>query len=219
MEMKKQGKLHLLLPVNHVSTSFNARIMHSTYTPSSIERSMLVIPGTRIDLRPVRAVDLTQLRQWEHDPQIAKLMATTATVLDTRESVEQEFDRLLRAPRIKLLTIQTKEGAVIGFIRLNDIDWLARKATLRLFVAPEMQGQGYGTDALHTLARFCFRELGLHRLGLVVRVDNTRAINVYKRLGYVVEGCERDAAWVEGCWVDFLHMGLLAHEWKEEALG
>src|SRR3984893_11524522 len=140
------------LPVSHVSISFNARIMHSAYNPSSIERSILVIPGTRIDLRPVRAADLTQLRQWEHDPQIAKLMATTATVLDTRESVEQEFDRLLRAPRIKLLTIQTKEGAVIGFIRLNDIDWIARKATIRLFVAPEMQGQGYGRDALHTLA-------------------------------------------------------------------
>lgn len=175
-----------------------------------------MISGTHIDLRPVRAADLTLLRQWEQNPQIAGLMATTATVLDARESVEQEFDRLLRTPRVKLLAIQTKEESVIGFIRLNEIDFVARKATLRLFIAPEMQGHSYGTDALHTLACFCFRELGLHRLGLVVRIDNTRAMAIYKRLGYIVEGCEREATWVEGRWVDFVHMGLLAHEWQEE---
>lgn len=177
-----------------------------------------MISGTHIDLWPVRAADLTLLRQWEQDSRVARLMATTATALDAKESVEQEFDRLLRTPRIKLLAMRTQAqaGDVIGFIRLNDIDFVARKATVRIFVAPEMQGKGYGTDALQTLARFCFRELGLHRLGLVVRADNTRAIHVYKRLGYVVEGCEREAVWVEGQWVNFLHMGLLADEWHEE---
>ncbi|GAC1624448.1 MAG: GNAT family protein [Ktedonobacteraceae bacterium] len=175
-----------------------------------------MISGTQIDLRAVRVADLTLLRQWEHNPQIARLMTTTATVLDARESVEQEFDRLLRLPRVKLIAIQTKDGTVIGFIRLNDIDFVVRKATMRLFIAPEMQGKGYGTDALQSLAYFCFRELHLHRLGLVVRADNARAIDVYKRLGYVVEGCERDAAWIEGHWINFLHMGLLASEWHEE---
>lgn len=109
-----------------------------------------------------------------------------------------------------------KTGEVVGFIRLNDIDFIARKAAVRIFIRPDMQEQGYGTDALHTLACFCFRELGLHRLGLVVRDDNERARKVYERLGFVLEGCERDAAWVEGQWVNFLHMGLLAPQWREE---
>ncbi len=175
-----------------------------------------MISGKLCDLRPVRAADLTLLRQWEHDPQIARFMATTASLLDSKESVEQEFERLLRTPRIKLLAIQMKTGAVVGFIRLNDIDVVARKATVRLFIAPNMQEQGYGTDALRTLAHFCFCEMGLHRLGLVVRVDNERAIKVYDRLGFVHEGCEQDAVWVEGRWVNFLHMGLLAPQWREE---
>lgn len=175
-----------------------------------------MIPGIHVDVRAVRVADLTMLRQWEGEPTISRLMATTATAIDSRESVEQEFERLLRAPRIKLLAIQTKEEMVIGFIRLNDLDYIARKATVRIFVAPAMQGRGYGTEALQILARFCFRELGLHRLGLVVRADNIRAIAIYQRLGYCNEGRERDAAWVEGAWVDFLHMGLLDSEWNEE---
>lgn len=175
-----------------------------------------MISGRCIDLRPVRAGDLALLRQWEHDPQIDHWMATTANALDARESHEQEFERLLRTPRVKVLAIQTKTATIVGFLRLNDLDLAARKATVRLFIAPDMSGQGYGTQALHTLTGFCFQELGLHRVGLVVREDNVRAIAVYKRLGFVLEGCERDAVWSEGRWVSFLHMGLLDHEWREE---
>lgn len=175
-----------------------------------------MISGRIIDLRPVRASDFILLRQWEHDPQIDRWMATTATAIDARESHEQEFERLLRTPRVKLLAIQTKTTTVVGFVRLNDLDLTARKATVRLFLAPDMHGQGYATDALHTLLGFCFHELGLHRIGLVVREDNTRAIEVYKRLGFVLEGCERDAVWSEGRWINFLHMGLLDHEMREE---
>ena len=175
-----------------------------------------MIPGRLVELRPVRAADLVLLRQWEHDPQIARWLGTTAAAIDAQESVEQEFDRLLRTARIKLLAIQTKDSVVVGFLRLHEVDLLARKAIVRLFIAPEMQGRGYGGDALRTLAGFCFEELGLHRLGLVVRAENVRAIALYQRLGFVIEGREREAVWGEGRWDDFVHMGVLAAEWPRE---
>lgn len=175
-----------------------------------------MISGKIVDVRPVRASDLTLLRQWEHDPQIDCWMATTANALDARESCEQEFERLLRTPKVKLLAVQTKTGIIIGFMRLNDIDTQARKASIRLLIAPEMHDQGYGTDALRTLLRFCFRELGLHRLGLVVLDTNERAVHVYQRLGFVIEGCERETVWSGGRWRNMLHMGVLHHEWREE---
>ncbi|MFI5272337.1 MAG: GNAT family N-acetyltransferase [Ktedonobacterales bacterium] len=173
-----------------------------------------MIPGNVIDLRPVAVGDLRQLRVWEQSPQIAHWLATTASMVDARESPEQEFDRLLHSPRIKLLAIQTKAAVLTGLLRLNDVDFAQRKAQVRLFVAPEHQGRGYGSDALRTTARFCFDELGLHRLGLLVRADNVRARGIYERLGFSVEGREREAAWSAGRWVDFLHMGLLATEWR-----
>ena len=176
-----------------------------------------MIPGRIIDLHPVRAADLALLRQWEHHPQIDHWLATTTNALDARESCEQEFERLLRMPRIKLLAIQTKTGAIVGFLHLNDIDLLARKATLRLLIAPEMQHQGYGTDAMQTLIGFCFRQMGLHRLGLIVLETNGRAQAIYRRLGFVTEGREREAVWSDGQWHTMLHMGLLAHEWVEES--
>lgn len=142
-----------------------------------------MIMGKRVALRAARAVDLALLRQWESEPAVAWGLGTAVSVLESRESAEQEYDRLLRTPRVRLLAIQTLAGAVVGFARLNDLDQQSRKATVRLFIAPEQQGQGYGTDALRALARFCFAELGLHRLGLVARADNTRALHLYRRIG------------------------------------
>ncbi len=43
------------------------------------------------------------------------------------------FDCLLRSPQIWLLAIQTKEETVVGFVRLNALDYIACKATVRLF--------------------------------------------------------------------------------------
>lgn len=174
-----------------------------------------MIIGNQIDLRPARAQDLVQLRQWESDPRIAHWLGTTATALDSRESPDQEYDRLLRTPRIKLLAIQRKDATVVGFLRINDIDQIDRKAVIRIFVAPEYQRQRFASDAIRTALHFCFRELGLHRIGLVVRADNIPARAIYERIGFHQEGIERDALWSDGHWVSFLHMGILENELHE----
>ncbi len=176
-----------------------------------------MIAGTRVNLRPVTVTDLRQLREWEQAPEVARLLTTVASALDARESPEQEYERLLRTPRIKLLAIQTQEDMLVGLLRLHDLDLIHRNAQVRLFVAPEHQGHGFGGDALRTVARFCFVELGLRRLGLVVRADHPYAQRLYARIGFRVEGREREAAWSEGHWVDFIHMGLLASEWESGA--
>lgn len=180
-----------------------------------------MIQGTNVELWPVRAMDLKVLRQWEQDAHISAMLGMRATALDSRETPEQEYERLLRTPRVKLLAIHTpacadaaSTGEIVGFVRLNDVDLVARKASVRILIAPTHQGHGFGGAALRALVDFCFREMGLHRLGLVVREDNSRALELYKRLGFMVEGRERDAVWAEGRWVSFLHMGLLSDEWS-----
>lgn len=189
-----------------------------------------MIAGRSITLRPVAPSDLRQLRAWEQAPEVARWLTTTASALDARESPEQEYERLLRVPRVKLLAIQTaaqtaapavdtatagRDAAeLVGLLRLHDLDLIHRNAQVRLFIAPDRQGRGYGGDALRTAARFCFEELGLHRLSLVVRADHERALRLYERVGFQVEGREREAAWSGGAWVDFVRMGLLASAWR-----
>ncbi len=165
-----------------------------------------------VSLRAPRSADISLLRQWESDPTIACWLGTTANALDPHESPEQEFDRLLRTPRIRLLAILRADKAVVGFIRLHDLDQQSGKATLRIFIGPPYQQQGYATAGLCAVLHFCFAELRLHRVGLVVRADNDRAIAIYRRLGFQAEGRERHAIWIGGQWIDFIHFGLLQPE-------
>ena len=172
-----------------------------------------MLSGDVCGVRPVQIADMHLLRMWEADSRVAWGLGTAAA-FDARESVEQEYDRLLRTPRVRLLAITVGERPA-GFLRLNDLDFVSRKATIRLFIAPEFQGRGLGSEALRLVVTYCFDELGLHRLGLVVRADNTRALELYERFGFAVEGRERDAIFTAGHWVDFIHMGLLASDWSE----
>lgn len=45
-------------------------------------------------------------------------------------------------------------------------------------------GQGYGTEAIACIIRFCFEELRLHQLELEVFSHNERAIAAYKKVGF-----------------------------------
>jgi RimJ/RimL family protein N-acetyltransferase len=50
---------------------------------------------------------------------------------------------------------------------------------------------------------------GLHRLHLQCQADNHRAVALYHRLGFFVEGFHRHAVRVDGKWVDGYTMAKL----------
>jgi RimJ/RimL family protein N-acetyltransferase len=68
---------------------------------------------------------------------------------------------------------------------------------------------GLGTAMLTKLIELAKKER-LHRIGLSVIVDNKRAINLYRKFGFKIEGVMKDAYFGEdGKYHDELVMGLL----------
>jgi RimJ/RimL family protein N-acetyltransferase len=60
---------------------------------------------------------------------------------------------------------------------------------------------------------FAFKELNLHRIQLTVYSYNTRAIRMYEKLGFQLEGNYREYLLRDGQHYDMLLYGLLSHEW------
>jgi ribosomal protein S18 acetylase RimI-like enzyme len=56
------------------------------------------------------------------------------------------------------------------------------------------------------------KEMGLTRVELDVREDNTNAIKLYEKFGFIVEGKKRNACKTEGVYSNVLVMGLLFDE-------
>jgi RimJ/RimL family protein N-acetyltransferase len=75
------------------------------------------------------------------------------------------------------------------------------------------RGKGIGYSALMSVVQYAFECLKLNRIWLQVLPDNTAAIRLYKKLGFVQEGIERQSNFFEGQFRDQLRFSLLKEEW------
>lgn len=104
-------------------------------------------------------------------------------------------------------------GRLVGEIRLDKVDLRDRRASMAIGILdPALLGKGLGSEAILLLLRHAFVDLQLHRIGVRVLACNQRAIRAYEKCGFVIEGREREAAFVNGAWQDDVMMGLLEHE-------
>jgi RimJ/RimL family protein N-acetyltransferase len=62
------------------------------------------------------------------------------------------------------------------------------------------------------LLGYAFDRWDLHQVELWTLADNNRAISMYQRCGFVLEGRLRERSWKEGRWVDHVVMSLQREE-------
>ena len=73
---------------------------------------------------------------------------------------------------------------------------------------PEFRRQGIGERLIRqTLA--AARAFGLHRVELTVRENNAVAIELYKKVGFEIEGLQRNATQVDGVYENVVLMAIL----------
>ncbi|WP_299470849.1 GNAT family N-acetyltransferase [uncultured Roseibium sp.] len=118
-------------------------------------------------------------------------------------------DRLSADPNMVQIVAED-DGKVIGFAELvlhHQIPRAAHAAELNMVVTHgERQGEGIARSLIEELIRLCDGFFRIRRLSLIVWVDNTRAIKLYKHLGFEEEGCMRDYVRTEDGYSDALQM-------------
>ena len=82
---------------------------------------------------------------------------------------------------------------------------------LGIGIITEYRGRGIGRALMTATVEAAFA-LGLTRIELTVRDDNTRAISLYEALGFVTEGRLRRHMLVDGIFHDSVIMSLIAGE-------
>jgi RimJ/RimL family protein N-acetyltransferase len=77
----------------------------------------------------------------------------------------------------------------------------------------EFWGKGYGTDMLKLALQYAFTELNVYRLSLGLMDYNPRALRVYEKVGFRLEGRTRGDVHRAGKCNDSLWMSILREEW------
>jgi len=171
--------------------------------------------GELITLGAVQHEYLPRYVEWLNDWEIRRFLAADLPYPLTIQDEEEWFHRQREDKNSRVFAILTRAGnQLIGNCGLHQIDWTNRHAVLGIFIGDKSYwDKGYGTDAIHTLLRYAFEEAGLHRVELTVHAFNPRAIHVYEKVGFRLEGTRRQVLYREGTWHDEHIMAILRDEW------
>ncbi|KJF74622.1 GNAT family N-acetyltransferase [Agrobacterium arsenijevicii] len=175
---------------------------------------MTILEGVRVRLRPASTDDAEARFALGMDSNIIRMFGVNLADAKpmTKDAAEQWAQGQARNPNAWIIEV---EGRLVGEIKLHSINAQDRRASMAIGIYDRtLLGLGIGTEAIHLLLRHAFSELKLHRIGIRVLAYNERAIRAYSKCGFIVEGQERETAFVDGKWHDDLMMGLLSTEYQ-----
>lgn len=85
-------------------------------------------------------------------------------------------------------------------------------ADLGMAVDQDHQGRGIGSALLTAVIDLADQWLGIHRIELTVMCGNDRAIQLYERHGFTIEGRLRDYSYTAGAYADAFTMARLRQD-------
>jgi ribosomal-protein-serine acetyltransferase len=162
---------------------------------------MTIPVDSQVELRQLRHSDATDIyntidTQRAYLGQWLPFVAFTKEMADTQKFVESVVD----APEERFEYVFTirKAGEFAGLIGFKDTDRLNRKSELGYWLAEGFQKQGIITRSVQRLCQFAFDELDMNRIQIKCATGNTHSNNIPKRLGFRLEGIEREGELLTG---------------------
>ena len=165
-----------------------------------------VLDGELVRLRPAVLSDRSALVAIRSTPEVFARWRG--------EDHDEEFHEALERDGLHYLTIEDRDGVVVGAIQWHESDDPEyRHAGIDIFLDPAMHNRGLGTDAVRTLCRYLVEVVGHHRLTIDPAADNAAAIRAYEKVGFRRVGVMRQyERGVDDRWHDGLLMDLLADD-------
>ncbi|MEP6760327.1 MAG: GNAT family protein [Sporichthyaceae bacterium] len=176
----------------------------------------------RVGLRPIRqrdrdawvelrAANLDWLAPWEATPpRPTDRIGFRAMVRALRGSARQG---------LVLPFVITYDNRLVGQVTVGGITWGSLcSAHVGYWVDSRMAGRGVTPTAVALAGDHAFRVVGLHRLEINVRPENTASLRVVEKLGFRDEGIRRRFLHIAGDWRDHRTFALTTEEVPEGLL-
>jgi len=181
------------------------------------------ISSTRLLLRPYRPgegrlyVDMYR----ENGAHLMEFMPEELRGMKTEADGERQIQRMLHAWQDRELFIfgawDTETGLYVGEAYLANPDWTVPSLELGYFVVATQTGRGFATEAGAAVVAVAFEQFGVERIDLQCQADNVASARVAERLGFRLEGRQRQRDRKrDGDLVDRLWYGLLRVEWEAQ---
>ena len=177
-----------------------------------------------IALLPPTREDVQRLVQWLDDNEVNSLwygrgedglpLHIGYSPHRVLQASEADLQRVFDDEDRKIFAIHTNQGEHIGEGQLV-VEWPLQEAQLFILIGrKDLWHQHYGTMALVHLLDQAYESYELHRVWADVPEYNEHALQMFRHLGFVVEGHLRKTHRKDDTWYDSSVMGLLTDEYR-----
>ena len=104
------------------------------------------------------------------------------------------------------------QNQFVGIVGLKDTDMGNRKTEIGYWLSEKFQHKGIVTRSCRALTEFAFNDMNLHRIQLKAATENYKSQAVAQRLGFILEGIERDGELHSHGFVDLKVFSLLKED-------
>ena len=168
-----------------------------------------------IKLRALRKEDSAVSCAWRNDPAVRDFALGYRYPVTT--AMEESWYMRAMAPDNKdvYFAIEDKQSSTfIGIASLVGVDLISANACFGIIIGDKQhQGGGRGWDAVQFMLDYGFNMLRLHRIYLHVPAYNERALSLYSKAGFKIEGVMREHFFLDGRHHDVNVMALLKPSW------
>ncbi len=113
----------------------------------------------------------------------------------------------------------TYEGEMVGQVTVTGITWgSARWAQVGYWIAKSHAGKGIMAVAVALACDHCLTTLGLHRIEIAIRPENSASLRVVEKLGFGLIGTAPRYLHINGQWRDHLLFAITAEDAPEGLL-
>ncbi len=177
--------------------------------------------GKRIYLRDLGEADLGgPWFDWMNDQEVTRFLES-GRISNSPEAMRSYFQNVVQNPdNVMLAIVETATDKHIGNIKMGPINRTHRFANLAIMIGDkDYWGKGYGREAWDLMVTYGFETLDLHKITLGVYADHPSAVNLYKKVGFKIEGTLRKQLYRDGTYHDKYVMGMLREEYSEVRKG
>ncbi len=152
--------------------------------------------------------------KWRNDPEISACLFNDGEI--SLKSHRKWFETYAKSISRKEFVIYISlEDIPIGTVGLSSIDNINRKAEYGILIGErQYAGKGYAKEASMLVMEYAFKLLNLNKVYLRVFEDNKRAVEMYKILGFSIDGISRQDIFKNGIFKNVIEMSILKEEWE-----
>ncbi len=175
----------------------------------------MILGNNHYYLRNIELKDLSWLKKLRNDESTWQYLHQFVLLNETRQ--KKWFEEVLKRTDIEYLAFCQKKHKenILGVVKLNQIDKTNRSVCVGGDILLDYRGKGHAKFMYQLIFKLVFGLWNMHRAWLEVLENNQRAVHIYKKVGFKVEGTHKEAVLRYGQYLNSITMAILENEYLQ----